>query len=140
MALHRRKEFVDYLRRYGGDCDDYEAAEMIFGELVANAVLHAPGSIEVLVEWPSGRAMLYVSDEGPPIDARRNRAPNPDSEHGRGLLIVQWLSPSLTSVTNPGDGKTISAALPVLLGGGSPRQARAKERDSGGRLRGNEAR
>ena len=136
MALRRRGEFVDYLRRHGGERDDYEAAEMIFGELVANAVLHAPGSIEVLVEWPSGRAMLYISDEGPPLDAQCFRTPDPSAEHGRGLLIVGRLSASLTCVTNPGDGKTVSAKLPISLDRGSPRQLRAKELEPGGRLLG----
>lgn len=114
MALRHRTEFVEYLRRNGRATDDYVGAEMIFGELVANAIMHAPGAIEVLVEWPADRATIYVWDQGPPLSAERFQA-DPYSEHGRGLMIVGQLSPAVTTVTYPGDGKTVSAVLPVLL-------------------------
>ncbi len=114
-ALRQRADYVEYLRRYGCENDDYVGAEMIFGELVANAIMHAPGAIEVLVEWPSDRATIYVSDQGPPMNALRFQSSDPFSEHGRGLMIVGRLSPAVTTVSYPGDGKTVSAALQVNL-------------------------
>jgi anti-sigma regulatory factor (Ser/Thr protein kinase) len=114
-ALRHRAEFVDYLRRYGGDRDDYDAAELIFGELVANVVMHAPGSIKLVVEWPAGHARLNVSDEGPPLDAHAQRSADPLCEHGRGLMIVNQLSSAVLCVSHARDGKTVSAALPVSL-------------------------
>jgi anti-sigma regulatory factor (Ser/Thr protein kinase) len=110
-ALRRRPEFVRYLRSYGADGEDYAAAELIFGEIVGNAVVHAPGPLEVLVDWPDGRATLHVSDEGPPIRVIRD-LPEPMSESGRGLAVANRLARGLTSTLNS-IGKTVTATLPV---------------------------
>jgi anti-sigma regulatory factor (Ser/Thr protein kinase) len=112
LALHLRREFVEYLRTYGRGEDDYATAELIFDELVANVCFHAPGPIEILVEWHSGRAMLHVTDAGAPIDISMIAFPDPYEESGRGLAIVNALSPAVRSATYL-NGKTVSAALPV---------------------------
>jgi anti-sigma regulatory factor (Ser/Thr protein kinase) len=112
-ALHRRADFVRYLRSYGADGEDYAAAELIFGEIVGNAVVHAPGPLEVLVDWPEGRATLHVSDEGAPIRVVRD-LPDPMAEHGRGLAVANRLARGLSS-TPTSVGKTIVAKLPVRV-------------------------
>lgn len=112
-ALRQRPEFVRYLHTYGRDSDAYEDAELIFGELVGNVMLHAPGAIEILVDWPDRRAMLYVTDEGLPMPLHIAPPVDPFDEHGRGLLIVETLAPKLTSTVYPGFGKMVGAALPV---------------------------
>ena len=112
-APSRRADFVQYLRAYGRPDDDYAAAELIFGELVGNALLHARGPLEVAVEWSTGHAVLHVTDHGAPIDLTGTRMPAPSSEHGRGLALVRALAPALHATAYPGYGKTISAALPV---------------------------
>jgi anti-sigma regulatory factor (Ser/Thr protein kinase) len=114
-ALHQREEFVRYLESCGA-AGDYAAAELIFGEIVANAMIHAPGPITVSVEWTNGSATLRVSDAGLPIDTSRVRSfPDPLGEGGRGLPIVNELSGSSLSSDVYVDGKTVSAALPVRL-------------------------
>jgi anti-sigma regulatory factor (Ser/Thr protein kinase) len=112
-ACRRRRAFVDYLRAYGRADDDYGSAELIFGELVTNALLHAPGPIEVHAEWSSGHATLHVTDEGLPLNLEFPNDPGPLAERGRGILIVRRLSPNVVGTIYPGYGKTISAALPV---------------------------
>jgi hypothetical protein len=112
-ALHRRADFVRYLRSYGAEGEDYDAAEFIFGEIVCNAMVHAPGPIEVLVDWPEGRATLHVSDEGAPVRVVRD-LPDPLDEHGRGLAVANRLARGLTSTPNS-VGKTIVAKLPVRV-------------------------
>ncbi len=112
LALHRRGDFVDYLRAHGRPDDDYGTAELVFDELVANVCFHAPGPIEILVEWHSGRAALHVTDVGAPIDMSRIAFPDPYADGGRGLAIVEALSVTVRSATYL-NGKTISAALPV---------------------------
>ena len=113
-ALHLRGEFAEYLRTYGKRDDDYTTAELIFDELVANVCFHAPGPIELLVEWHSGRAALHVTDAGAPIDMSRIVFPDPYAEGGRGLAIVNALSAAVRSATYL-NGKTVSAALPVWV-------------------------
>lgn len=112
-VTRQRAEFVRYLRANGRPDDDYAAAELIFGELVGNAYLHAPGPLEVSVEWSTGHAILHVTDRGGPIDVTAARMPDARSEHGRGLAIVRALAPAVHATTYPAFGKTISAALPV---------------------------
>ena len=112
LALRLRSEFAEYLQTYGRGDDDYVTAELIFDELVANVCFHAPGPIEILVEWHSGRAMLHVTDVGAPIDMSAIAFPDPYSEGGRGLAIVNALSVAVRSATYL-NGKTVSAALPV---------------------------
>lgn len=108
-----RHEFIAYLRLHACAGSDYEAAELIFGELVANAVMHAPGSLDVTVDWESNQAVLHVSDQGAPINVRSIASPDPDAEHGRGLWIISTLAHKLTAVTHAGGGKTVSATLPI---------------------------
>jgi anti-sigma regulatory factor (Ser/Thr protein kinase) len=115
-ALRRREEFVTYLRSHGDPRDDYAAAELIFGEIVANAMVHAPGPLGVCVDWPDGRATLHVTDEGPPIRVNGSLPADPLAEHGRGLAVANRLSGGMT--TEPtAVGKTIVAKLPVKLRG-----------------------
>jgi anti-sigma regulatory factor (Ser/Thr protein kinase) len=113
-ALHLRNELIEYLRAYGRTEDDYDTAELIFDELVANVCFHAPGPIEILVEWHSGRAMLHVTDAGPPLDMSAIAFPDPYADDGRGLAIVSALSAAVRSTTYV-CGKTVSAALPILV-------------------------
>ena len=114
-ALHQRREFVRYLESCGAT-GDYAAAELIFGEIVGNAMIHAPGPIAVSVEWVDGSATLRVYDAGPPIDTSHVRMfPDPFGEFGRGLPIVNELSGRSLSSAVYVDGKTISAELPVRL-------------------------
>jgi anti-sigma regulatory factor (Ser/Thr protein kinase) len=113
-ALRKRHDFARYLRTYGRATDDYVAAEVVFGEIVTNALLHAPGPIEIEVEWPEGQATIHVSDHGVPINLELEPAvPDPMAEHGRGMLIVRELAEAVSTVAYPGEGKTVSATLPV---------------------------
>lgn len=114
-ALHQREPFLEYLESCGAS-GDYAAAELIFGEIVGNAMIHAPGPIAVSVDWADGCATLRVTDAGPPIDTSHVRSlPDPFEEYGRGLPIVNELSGSSLRSRVYVDGKTISAQLPVRL-------------------------
>jgi anti-sigma regulatory factor (Ser/Thr protein kinase) len=113
MAPRCREEFERYLRRHGDPDGDYLSAELIFGELVWNAVRYAPGPIEVSVDWPDGRAVLHVSDDGYPVATDVSEAPDPYAPGGRGLLLVNRLSDGFSSTVYADRGKTLSATLPV---------------------------
>jgi signal transduction histidine kinase len=94
-----------------------EAAEIIFGEIVSNAMIHAPGPIAVTVEWLAGHAILNVFDAGLPLDASIvSEVADPYDEHGRGLAIVQGLAEGVAVDNAYSQGKTVSAILPVHLG------------------------
>jgi anti-sigma regulatory factor (Ser/Thr protein kinase) len=70
---------------------DLAAAELIFGELLGNVVRHAPGRVEIILDWTGELPVLHVLDTGPGFRSRRKRERLPVdelSESGRGLFII----------------------------------------------------
>jgi PAS domain S-box-containing protein len=71
------------------------AAELVFGELIANAVRHAPGAVRVLATTDeAGTASLVVEDAGPGF-THAERGLDPYAETGRGLGLVRAVSDDL---------------------------------------------
>ncbi|MDQ6941012.1 MAG: SpoIIE family protein phosphatase [Candidatus Eremiobacteraeota bacterium] len=68
------------------------ASELAFGELIANAVRHAPGAVRVLASTDAiGTASLVVEDAGPGF-THDDRDVDPYAETGRGLGLVRAVS------------------------------------------------
>lgn len=112
LDAHRlRHEFMDLLR--AGGTGDFPAAELVYGELVGNAVRHAPGRIVVRLEWDDDYPLLTVHDEGGSFQPDICLPQDPMSEHGRGLYIVRALAVSLDVENIEGDGSQVFARLPV---------------------------
>ena len=110
-ANDARGDFVRYLR--GRDLDDeaIEAAELVFGELVGNVVRHAPGPIDVQLDWSGEVPALHVIDRGKSFSGTARLPTNPLSEGGRGLFIAEQLSKRVTIEHVPGFGNHICAEL-----------------------------
>jgi anti-sigma regulatory factor (Ser/Thr protein kinase) len=94
---------------------DLDGAELVVGELVANAVLHGAPPFGVCIDWDNDPPMLCVVDRGcgmPPVYP----APGPDSETGRGLLIVRALAGEIVidSAARNASGTRVVVALPVF--------------------------
>ena len=113
-AQDARGEFVDYLRRQFADERSVETAELVFGELVGNVVRHAPGAIDIDVEWSNGAPVLHVLDRGPAFKAPSRLPQNILSESGRGLFIVRQLSKSLRVEHVRGYGNHVCVELPII--------------------------
>ena len=60
-GLRLRHAFRDYLEAYGDPASDFDAAETVYGELVANCAKHAPGSIRIEFRWSD--STLVVTDD-----------------------------------------------------------------------------
>ncbi len=114
-APRERESFVSYLRRYGRPEDSYFEAELLFGEIVENVALHAPGPIEIIVEWVAGKARLHVSDNGGPLERPMREACELFAEYGRGLFLVRSLADDMRITLYADEGKTISVELPIRL-------------------------
>ena len=112
-AQDARGEFVDYLRKQSSDPISIETAELVFGELVGNVVRHAPGAIDIDVEWSNGSPMLHVLDRGPEFEPPSRLPVDVLSESGRGLFIVRQLSTSFSVEHVPGYGNHVCVELPV---------------------------
>lgn len=112
-AQDARGEFVQYLRTRDADRDEIETAELIFGELVGNVVRHAPGAIDIDLEWRNGSPRLHVLDRGAPFRATTRLPEDLLSESGRGLFLVRELSADLVVEHIPGYGNHVSVELPL---------------------------
>jgi anti-sigma regulatory factor (Ser/Thr protein kinase) len=119
-VLRQRRAFRDCLTSIAEPASDVDAAELIYGELVANTVRYANGAVEVRLElvdhYPP---TLVVRDHGPglrchPWTPRRD----PYAESGRGLGIVELLAHNVAVDQPEGGGTVIRAVLPV-----TPRRA-----------------
>lgn len=112
IDAHRmRHEFMDLLR--AGGTGDFPAAELVYGELIGNAVRHAPGPIVVRLDWDDDYPLLSVHDEGESFDVDIRLPEDPMAEHGRGLYIVRALALSFDVRSIAGDGSQVAARLPV---------------------------
>ncbi len=114
LAVEMRGAFCAYLQSRGSVDAEFIAAELIFGELVGNVVRHAPGPIEITVEWVDGRAVLTVSDRGAgfmpnPIP----QLPDPLAESGRGWFLLHAYGEGTSVRARPGGGTSVSVILPI---------------------------
>jgi anti-sigma regulatory factor (Ser/Thr protein kinase) len=129
-----RREIGLYLTRHAasGSEDEIADAELIVSEAVGNAVRHGGGPVWVALDWGGTMPVLRVHDLGPGFDPStvatdpRGGAPasvpgdphglDPDAvlaDNGRGLLIIQALSPEVSSSMRANAGMVVSATLPV---------------------------
>ncbi len=112
QAAHdARAEFVDALRDRYGARTDFGPAELVFGELIGNVARHAPGAIDVQLEWCESGAVLHVTDRGKGFIRDAALPANVLSESGRGLYIVEELSRALHIERIPGYGNHVAVNL-----------------------------
>jgi anti-sigma regulatory factor (Ser/Thr protein kinase) len=112
-----RRAFLACLKsKAGASAIDVSLAELIFGELLGNVVRHAPGRVDVVLDWTDELPVLHVLDRGPGFRSRRKRERLPVdelSESGRGLFIVNACAPTFSVRNRNGRGTHASATLPV---------------------------
>lgn len=88
-SLHRvRREFRETLLGRGVRSESLEFAELVLGELAGNAVRHAPGPVEIILDFSNRRPVLHVIDSGPGFERAPVLPLDLMSESGRGLYIV----------------------------------------------------
>jgi DNA-binding NarL/FixJ family response regulator/anti-sigma regulatory factor (Ser/Thr protein kinase) len=107
-----RREIALYLGRHAEPDSDLAGAEIVIAELLANAFEHAPGPAWVRATWATERPRLEVHDLGPGFELDP-RLPEPDSERGRGLFIVNAVAGDLARAGKRAGGSEVSATLPV---------------------------
>lgn len=93
---------------------DLDAAELVVGELIANAVRHGAPPFGICIDWHDDPPILCVVDRGAGMRPVYP-APDPQSEHGRGLLLVRSIVGEVV-VDGPGEdrnGTRVVVALPV---------------------------
>lgn len=118
-VLGQRRAFRDCVSSITEPPTDVDAAELIYGELVANTVRHAGGAVEVRLERADSHPpVLVVRDHGPGMRTNRRRAHrDPYAESGRGLGIVELLAQHVAVADAEGGGTVVRATLPVAATG-----------------------
>jgi PAS domain S-box-containing protein len=112
LAHDVREALAETLVTFGRGID-VGAAEIVFGELVGNAVRHAPGVVDVELDWDdASTAVLHVVDDGPGY-APGGVLPSPsaEAESGRGLYIVTQLAREFSVMKSPQRGAHARAVL-----------------------------
>ena len=118
-AQGARAVFARALAEAGMLDEDVFTAEIIFGELLSNAVRYAPGCVDVVLDWTRGStAILHFMDRGPGFVVVPRLPTDLLSERGRGLFLV-WSMSEDFNVTKRAVG---GAHVRVVL---SPRRKRS---------------
>jgi anti-sigma regulatory factor (Ser/Thr protein kinase) len=109
-----RREVAAYIQRSYGETEQTFASELIVGELLANTVEHAPGLVDLTIEWTGADPVLIVRDSGPGFDTLLESLPaDPMHEGSRGLFLVHALSVEVTVAEGPSGGAELRVVLPL---------------------------
>lgn len=113
-AQPARASFLAYVAARGMATQAAGIAELVFGELVGNVVRHAPGPIEIDLQWDERRPLLRVRDRGPGFAlAEANLPSDVMSESGRGLFLVRAFAADPIVVPRPDGGTEVVITLPL---------------------------
>jgi anti-sigma regulatory factor (Ser/Thr protein kinase) len=110
-ALGTRPSFLAVVRRHSGWSLDDLAAKLIYTELIANVVRHAPGALDVRLHCDGQSVLLGVSDQGPGFELAPG-LPSILVENGRGLFLVAQFATRMWVEPNADGGAKIVAELP----------------------------
>jgi anti-sigma regulatory factor (Ser/Thr protein kinase)/GAF domain-containing protein len=108
-----RHEFAAALEAAGFGADEIGSAQLVFGELLGNAIRHGRGSIQASLTWAEGNPIVHVLDEGPGYRSGAAHLPPRLSESGRGLFIVGSIAEDFSVVRRAGGGSHARAVLPA---------------------------
>jgi len=106
-----RRSFAQAFRSRGATPSDVAMAEVVFGELVGNAVRYAPGPVDVIADWSGADPVLHVLDSGPGFRHISILPPDLLSESGRGLFIVSALTHDFRVAKGANGGSHARAVL-----------------------------
>lgn len=127
-----RRSIMSYIRRHGTPLSDFGGAELICGELIANAVRHAPGHVTVALDWSQDAPTVTIAEVGPPFSIVQPLPADALAETGRGLFIVRSLARKIELDSRPWDGTKITVELPVHKRAGDERDPPRRDRNPGG--------
>ena len=109
-----RREIARFMRYFAPDEGDMFRAELIVGEVLANTVEHAPGAVDVDIDWTGERPAITVRDGGPGLARFAEMLPaDPLSETGRGLFLIASLAVEVSLDSRPACGTSMRIVLPV---------------------------
>jgi len=113
-AHKSRQEIVAYLKRMAANHDEIFNSELVLGEILANTVEHAPGLVELSIDWTGEKPVLTVRDTGPGLRSLNGRLPeNILDEDGRGIFLIKALAEEASVKPSQGFGTELRIVLPL---------------------------
>ncbi len=82
-----------------------DITELLASELVSNAVVHVGHPMTVRISRRPDSIRVEVQDESQQLPSLET--PDPTSEHGRGVLLIDVLATDWGAEVHPEDGKTV---------------------------------
>lgn len=111
QARKALEEYLAYLRTHGEE-GNYEAAVLVFLELLGNVVRYAPGMLEMAVDWSGPAPVLHILDRGAGFNRSRWDMPaDLLSESGRGLSLIDCFTEDFQIMRRQGGGSHARAVL-----------------------------
>ncbi|HTA55189.1 MAG TPA: SpoIIE family protein phosphatase [Candidatus Acidoferrales bacterium] len=108
-----RSSIMSYLRQFACDGDLF-SAELAIGEAIANTVDHAPGLVEVQVDWSEEHPVVVIRDDGPGLLELRAQLPKDcTDETGRGLFLMREFVTDASAHRLPDRGTELRLVLPL---------------------------
>jgi anti-sigma regulatory factor (Ser/Thr protein kinase) len=111
LADRVRTTLGEEMRQLGFDAMRAGDIEAVLAELLANAVRHAPGTIELISHCRSDALILHVLDRGPRFSPQFVLPSDLFNEHGRGLFLTRELSDDLVVERRAGSGSHIRVSF-----------------------------
>jgi serine phosphatase RsbU (regulator of sigma subunit)/anti-sigma regulatory factor (Ser/Thr protein kinase) len=109
-----KRDFVAAVIEQYGDAADVNACEIIFSELIGNALRYAPGRLSLGLAVDARGAWLHVIDDGPGFSGQPTLPKDVWSESGRGLFLVGALAEEFSIRRLPEFGTYVKVLLPKL--------------------------
>ncbi len=108
-----KRDFIAAIAEECGAGADLNACEMIFSELIGNALRYAPGRLSLGLSLDARGTWLHVMDDGPGFSGPPSLPADVWSETGRGLFLVRALSKELVIQKLPAYGTYVKVLLPT---------------------------
>jgi hypothetical protein len=112
-AARLRRAFRDYLEAFGHPASDFDAAEWLYGELIANCAQHAPGRIRIEFRWYDSTLTVVDACERLRLWPFSTCDSCPETTH-HGFTILSALTARVQLAHDPSGGTRASVVLPVL--------------------------
>ncbi len=107
-----KRDFVAAVSAQYGETADTSACEIIFSELVGNALRYAPGRLSLGLSVDARGLWLHVMDDGPGYSGPPSLPDDLWSESGRGLFLVRALAEEFRISRLPAFGTYVKVLLP----------------------------
>lgn len=108
-----KRNLLDAVAEATGEHADIAGCELIFGELIGNALRYAPGPLSVSLESDERGPVLHLVDEGPGFDGGLGLPDDLWAESGRGLFLVEAIAADLAIERLPHYGSYIKVRFPT---------------------------